>query len=224
MLAALGLGLEHVDRLVFTHLDTDHCHGGWVRALPRHARFCIHRKHRGRAQRAGITRRHTEVFDDLPFGLGHGATVRAMLQAHDDLGVAVFRIDFEDAEGAPAASLGYATDVGRATPQMVEHLRGVDVLAIESNYCADLQAASDRPAFLKDRIMGGSGHLSNEECRRAVSAIAPLRHVVLLHLSTECNRPELARRYHEDAGYSVLVASPVEPVEPVVVVRPSRVA
>jgi phosphoribosyl 1,2-cyclic phosphodiesterase len=223
-LAAMGLGLDHVDRLLLTHLDTDHCHAGWVRALPRHARFCVHRRHRGRAQRAGITRRFTDVLDDEPYALGHGAVVRSMLQAHDELGVAVFRLDFEDHAGDPLGSLGYATDVGRATPQMVEHLRGVDVLAIESNYCAELQAASDRPAFLKQRIMNGSGHLSNEECRRAVSAIAPTRQVVLLHLSRDCNRPELARRYHEDAGYSVLVASPVEPLEPVVVVRPARVA
>ncbi len=217
-LADLGLGLDHLDRLLFTHLDTDHCHPGWVRQLPRHARFCIHKRHRGRAQRAGVTRRLTDVFDDHPFDLGHGAVARSMLQAHDELGVAVFRIDFRTTTGATAASLGYATDLGRATPAMVEHLRGVDVLAIESNYCALLQAASDRPDFLKHRIMGGAGHLSNEECR-LVAAIAPTRDVVLLHLSKDCNRPELARRYHEGAGYSVRVASPSEPLDPVVIVR-----
>ncbi|XOV75295.1 MAG: hypothetical protein ACFHWZ_18080 [Phycisphaerales bacterium] len=50
---------------------------------------------------------------------------------------------------------------------------GVDVLAIESNYCRDMQVASDRPEFLKSRIMDGSGHLSNDECLDAVHAISP---------------------------------------------------
>jgi phosphoribosyl 1,2-cyclic phosphodiesterase len=90
---------------------------------------------------------------------------------------------------------------------MIDHLRGVDVLALESNYCPVLQVASDRPRFLKDRIMCGSGHLSNEQCARAVGLIAPRSHVVLLHLSQECNTPELALAGHRDRGYGVTVSS-----------------
>ncbi len=211
-LEGLGLDLERIDEILFTHLDNDHCHPGWRKALPPHARFRIFRGHRGRAKRAGLLRRRTYIFDGEPFELRGGVGVRAEILDHDDLGVAAFRFDFAGSHAA-SASLGYATDLGRPTRGLVETLAGVDVLAIESNYCPSLQACSERPAFLKDRIMGGAGHLSNEECRAAVAAIAPRREVVLLHLSRECNRPELAARYHEGAPYAVTVASHDRPTD-----------
>ena len=95
-----------------------------------------------------------------------------------------------------AGSLGFATDIGRASDALVDLLRGVDLLAIESNYDRDMQLGSARPKFLKDRIMGGRGHLSNEECVEAVRAIAfpdEPSQVVLLHLSRDCNHPDAVR-------------------------------
>ena len=56
-----------------------------------------------------------------------------------------------------------------------------------------------RPVFLKRRIMGGNGHLSNDQCLAAVKHIdarSRLTHVALLHLSRECNDPELVRRLY----------------------------
>ena len=69
-------------------------------------------------------------------------------------------------------------------------------LAIESNYCPVMQRESPRPGFLKARIMGGSGHLSNEQCAATVRRIAPRERVVLLHLSQECNEPAIAMGHH----------------------------
>jgi phosphoribosyl 1,2-cyclic phosphodiesterase len=95
-----------------------------------------------------------------------------------------------------AGSLGFATDVGRVSDALVDLLRGVDLLAIESNYDRDMQIDSARPKFLKDRIMGGRGHLSTEECLEAVREIAfpdePAQ-VVLIHLSRDCNHPNVVR-------------------------------
>src|SRR5262249_30759007 len=59
-----------------------------------------------------------------------------------------------------------------------------------------------RPWFLKRRIMGGSGHLSNAQALAAIRAILNRceatgsrlpAHVVLLHRSAECNCPDLLR-------------------------------
>lgn len=202
LLAELGLTLDHIDDVLFTHLDSDHCHAGWPKALPRHARFRIFAGHRGRARNAGLLKRKTLIFDTDPFDLPCGVRVTATRLDHDSLGVVVFRFD------APDASLGYATDVGRPTPAMIDALAGVDVLAIESNYCPKMQLASPRPEFLKKRIMGGAGHLSNEECRAAVASIEPRREVVLLHLSRDCNAPDHARQYHDGEPYTVTVSRP----------------
>jgi phosphoribosyl 1,2-cyclic phosphodiesterase len=136
-----------------------------------------------------------------------GVRARAALLSHDTLGVAAFRFEVR----ATGRSLGYATDVGTASRDLIEHLAGVDVLAIESNYCPRMQAASNRPEFLKRRIMGGSGHLSNQESAEAVARIGPGGEVVLLHLSRQCNTPELAAAAHRTHGRPVTISKPDEP-------------
>jgi phosphoribosyl 1,2-cyclic phosphodiesterase len=98
----------------------------------------------------------------------------------------------------PDGSLGFATDLGRVPQSLIDAFRDVDVLAIESNYDPPMQRRSARPAMLKRRIMGGAGHLSNEQSFDAVRAIvaastAPPRHIVLLHLSRQCNAPDIVR-------------------------------
>src|SRR5690606_32500803 len=86
-----------------------------------------------------------------------------------------------------------------------------------------LQAASSRPWFLKRRITGGSGHLSNHEALEAVRQIQPRSHVVLLHLSRECNCPDLVASLHQGAPYSFTVTSQTEPT-PWVPIRAGRSA
>lgn len=208
LLASLGLSLDHVDDVVFTHLDTDHCHVGWSKALPRHATIRVHRRHVSRGMRMSLLVHRTEVFED-PFHLRAGVRVVPHLVAHDELGAAAFRLEFPQESGV--RSFGFATDLGHVPPSLVELLRGVDVLAIESNYCPKLQEASGRPEFLKRRIMDGAGHLSNQQSAEAVRKIAPREHVVLLHLSRQCNTPELACEEHAGAAYRVTVAHHEKP-------------
>lgn len=206
LLARLGLDFSTVDDVLVTHLDGDHFHAGWSKGLPSHTRLHMHRRHIKRFERMGRGGVRPIEFEDV-FALRSGICVRPMLLEHDEWGVAAFRFE------TGGASLGYATDVGRVTRGLIEGLRGVDVLAIESNYCPLMQEASDRPAFLKDRITGGRGHLSNEECARATRAIGPLRAVVLLHLSRECNRAEAALAGHEGAAYRTIAAGADQPTD-----------
>lgn len=216
LLLERGIRPDEVDDIVFTHLDSDHCHTGWPGAIRPggwRARLRIHRQHMGRAERAGLLCTHTEPFDD---DLTIDATLRAEvgLESHDDLGVAAFRFIARDA-GGREAHLGYATDVGRVTNNLLDLLAGVDTLAIESNYCPRMQHASDRPEFLKRRIMGGSGHLSNQESAGAVREIAPAQHLILLHLSRQCNTPERATEAHttgaDAPGCAVAVSAQFQP-------------
>ncbi len=211
LLSQLGLSLDQVDDVLITHLDADHCCPTWARQLPAHARLHVHKRHVRRGMRSGVLEARTEVFEDS-FEIrapGGGVRVRSVLATHDDLGTAAFRLEFDDAD--PRDSLGWATDVGGITGALVELLQGVGVLGIESNYCPRMEAASGRPEVLKQRIMGGSGHLSNQQSADAVRAIGPRKHVVLLHLSRECNRPELAAAEHAGASYGLTIAHPSEP-------------
>ncbi|PCI07878.1 hypothetical protein COB72_09435 [bacterium] len=221
LLHARGIRSDEVDEIVFTHLDSDHCHSGWVNAIRPgsvtgawRATLRIHRMHMGRAERMGLLYSKTAPFDEA-FEAAPGVRIESVMLSHDDLGVAVFRCEI-NLPDRDSASFGYATDLGHVTNEMVDHLRGVDVLAIESNYCPVMQANSGRPAFLQKRIMGGAGHLSNEESAAAVGRIAPREHVVLLHLSQQCNEPAIAMGNHqrfidEDAGRRCVISLQNEP-------------
>lgn len=209
-LEARGLSLDMVDQALLTHLDTDHCHPGWVAAMRKpdwRAMLNIHRKHMGRAERAGLLCSSASPFDDA-IEIHKGATAHVCVMSHDSLGVACFRVEIEH-EGR-VASLGYATDCGRVTPSMIEHMRGVDTLALESNYDPDMQMRSGRPAMLKKRIMGGSGHLSNELSADAVRRIGVRDHLVLLHLSRQCNTPELCAMAHGHEGVTRTISTQFE--------------
>ncbi|MEM0983944.1 MAG: MBL fold metallo-hydrolase [Planctomycetota bacterium] len=207
LLSVRGIPLHWVDDVVLTHLDRDHFHPGWRRARDCRATLRLHRRHLPRAEREMSLLQRNEPFED-GFEVGPVRASTVML-AHDSLGVAAFRFEIE--RGRERTELGFATDLGRATPALVEHLSGVPVLAIESNYCPELQAASARPAFLKQRIMGGAGHLSNQEAADAIHAIEPADHVVFLHLSRECNSPDLLGELHGGADYGWTISTQFEP-------------
>lgn len=186
----LGVTLDDVDDILLTHLDHDHLAAGWAKAVQRHdIAVHVHRRHVRRAtDRVPVPRLHS--FEDEP-DLGHDVHVRGHVFAHDQLGSVGYRIEHA------GRTLGFATDLGRVPDSLIDHFTGVDALAIESNYDPNLQRESERPAFLKRRIMGGMGHLSNQQALDAIRAIdrrSDLGLVVLLHLSRDCNDPALVKR------------------------------
>ncbi len=92
--------------------------------------------------------------------------------------------------------LGYITDTGCIKRGMQSLMAGVDALYLESNYDPEMLECSGRPMQLIDRISGTWGHLSNDQAGDFVRSIAHpgLKHLILAHLSPECNTPEIATR------------------------------
>jgi phosphoribosyl 1,2-cyclic phosphodiesterase len=191
----LGIHPRELSAILLTHLDHDHFYTGWLRAIEKHkldVRLCIHHRHRNFAWRSGLSIRRVELFkEDLR--LDCGPAIKATLLAHDDLGSVGFVIELD------GMRLGYATDLGRVPDSLLDHFENLHALAIESNYDRQMQIDSCRPWFLKRRIMGGCGHLSNEQSLEAVQRIASrcgLSHIALLHLSRECNHPRVVRKLY----------------------------
>ncbi len=94
-----------------------------------------------------------------------------------------------------AAKLGVLTDLGHATAHLLAHLAHCDALVLECNHDTEMLAQSSYPFFLKRRVGGLYGHLSNSaaaDIARA-AAHAGLKHLVAAHLSQQNNRPELAQ-------------------------------
>lgn len=194
-----GVSINDIRAVCLTHLDGDHYHTGWERAIcDRKLRvFCSH------GQRRKLIRHENHrlqpfvrAVDDACFEPLAGVAVRTISLRHDDDGSTGYVIE------AAGRKLGYATDLGRVPPSLIEAFCGADILAIESNYDPQMQLASNRPAFLKHRIMDGWGHLSNDQAFDAVRQVfnhtqqrhgTLPSHVVLLHRSRECNCPKVVR-------------------------------
>jgi phosphoribosyl 1,2-cyclic phosphodiesterase len=102
---------------------------------------------------------------------------------------------------AEGIKVGIATDLGYLPVSVRDHLRGCDVLVMESNHDVEMLRVGPYPWSVKQRVMSRVGHLSNE-------ALADFfvndydnsaTFVVLAHLSEQNNHPEIARREAEKA-------------------------
>jgi phosphoribosyl 1,2-cyclic phosphodiesterase len=97
-------------------------------------------------------------------------------------------------------AIAYVADLGCWNAELAAALMDVDLLALEFNHDVLMERASGRTARLIARVIGDDGHLSNEQAAALLadvvrrSAPGRLRHVVQLHLSRECNTPDLAAR------------------------------
>jgi phosphoribosyl 1,2-cyclic phosphodiesterase len=103
---------------------------------------------------------------------------------------------------AGPSGLGFVTDLGYATKMIVERLRQVHSLVIETNHDAKLlQTDTHRPWPVKQRIQSRHGHLSNNAAATVIEELLPgkIDRVVLGHLSRDCNTPELALQAVRDA-------------------------
>src|SRR3954468_22091237 len=93
------------------------------------------------------------------------------------------------------SALGFITDLGYATKMVVERLRKVHTLVIETNHDEKmLQNDPHRPWPVKQRIQSRHGHLSNAAAAAVIEQLlaGKLERVVLGHLSRDCNTPERA--------------------------------
>ncbi|MDR0293508.1 MAG: MBL fold metallo-hydrolase [Oscillospiraceae bacterium] len=88
------------------------------------------------------------------------------------------------------------TDLGHVTRTVLDHACRADCLLIESNHDEAMLRAGRYPAFLKERILGPNGHLSNDASAGVALAAARngTRYITLCHLSKDNNRPDIAER------------------------------
>ena len=113
-----------------------------------------------------------------------------------------------------ASKIGVLTDLGRSTPHVLAHLQGCHAILLECNHDMDMLANSPYPWFLKNRIAGDHGHLSNLAAAEILRSICHdgLKHIVAAHLSEQNNLPAIAREVMSAARGcgldDIVVASP----------------
>jgi phosphoribosyl 1,2-cyclic phosphodiesterase len=137
---------------------------------------------------------------DAPLALAEGLSCRPFRVRHDGGLTCGFRFEGSSGLLGQPCALGYATDLGSWPAELVPILADVDALALEFNHDVILERASGRSPRLIARVLGDHGHLSNVQAaalvRQVLTASEPgrLRHLVQMHLSRDCNRPDLAVR------------------------------
>ena len=121
--------------------------------------------------------------------------------------------------------IGFATDLGYMPVSVRDHLRGCDVLVMESNHDVEMLRSGPYPWSVKQRVMSRVGHLSNDALAEFFGSDYDgfASYVVLAHLSEQNNHPEVARAAAEQALQGrqglwrnrVLLACQSEALEPI---------
>jgi phosphoribosyl 1,2-cyclic phosphodiesterase len=114
-----------------------------------------------------------------------------------------------------ARKIGIASDLGCVTPNVVDQLKGSDLMFVEANYDERMLLTGNYPEFLKRTIKGDHGHLSNDDAGKlsAKSTTPNTQRVILVHLSKENNTPEKAKDAVESHLRRSKLGTDVHPVE-----------
>lgn len=190
--ALQGIGVDHeeIGALLVTHEHSDHIKG-ISRFLKRHPIPVV--------ASAGTLSFLLEN-DCIPAGI---TLIEADGEPIDlfDIRIQSFRTSHDSNESTgfsvltgDGRKITIATDLGYISDGVYAQLQGSDILMLESNYDEGMLDAGSYPYYLKRRIRGKTGHLSNRECAMVLPEMIRqgTRHVVLSHLSKENNLPALA--------------------------------
>lgn len=113
--------------------------------------------------------------------------------------------------GGHGIRVGVFTDIGAPCEQLTYHFRQCHAAFLESNYDTEMLEKGRYPYYLKNRIRGGHGHLSNAQAVEFFTTHRPsfMSHLILSHLSQDNNCPKLVHQlFREQAGgVEVIVAS-----------------
>ncbi len=181
MMAETPIGFDDIHYALFTHDHGDHA--GGHKFIPLEKRYA--------------TKGTIELLEDHelhhyePITLGT-IEVLPLPTSHDALdGVGfVFKSGNE--------TLVYMTDTGYISEVNMQYMCNADYYIIESNHNVRMLLQTDRTFTLIQRILGDTGHLSNEDAAMYLTQLVgeKTKEIILAHLSEEANTPEVALAAH----------------------------
>ncbi len=203
-----GLPMSQIQAILITHDHADHVKTAGIVSrefnLPVYATRLVHEGMRHNyCMPKKVEERHVQTFEKgCTLQLGP-FTVTSFGIPHDSRDNNGYFIEYN------GRTFCLMTDIGHVTDEMADYIHRSDYLVIEANYDPTLLEQGPYPAFLKQRIKSGNGHLSNIQVaeKLALHLRPETRHVWLCHLSDENNHPSLAYKTVEkrlgEAGFPV---------------------
>jgi phosphoribosyl 1,2-cyclic phosphodiesterase len=185
-MSRLGLSLAKVRAILITHEHSDHIVGAEV----------LSRKHRIPVYITAATHLNSSLRldphllqpfsanEELQFG---SLIVKAFAKQHDAADPHSFTVT------GNGITVGIFTDIGTVCEQLIHHFGHCHAAFLEANYDETMLEEGRYPAFLKKRIRGSKGHLSNLQTLELFNSYrAPfLELLVLSHLSEHNNHPKI---------------------------------
>lgn len=213
-LAAVGEPFERIDAILISHEHSDHVSGLPVIAKTLDVPVYLTHLAAPAISWNGYQPK-TEVFQ------------AGMRLAIGDLEVDTFTIPHDAADPvgfcfrSQGLKIGLVTDLGYIPESIRFHLRGADLLVLESNHDLEMLKVGPYPWAVKQRVMSRNGHLSNDAVSDFIGSDldGSVRTLVLGHLSEHNNHPEIARLSASQAltarglGTRLVIASRHEPTE-----------
>ncbi|MCK5312224.1 MAG: MBL fold metallo-hydrolase [Desulfobacteraceae bacterium] len=210
-LAARKQSPENLAAILVTHEHSDHIRG--VGILSRRYNIPVYISNNTYKKAASNLGKLT---DFKLFNCGKSFNIENMAVSpftisHDAVDPAGFTLEHN------SKKIGIATDLGIATNLVKEYLKNCSYLHIESNHDPDMLINGPYPWYLKQRIKGKQGHLSNMDTKELLEELnnENLKHVTLAHLSEENNTPEkafnAAKAALNSSDVTIEVAMPHEP-------------
>lgn len=132
-------------------------------------------------------------------------TIKAFSKKHDACDPHSFIVQNDD-----DICIGIFTDIGAVCEQVIYHFKQCNAVFLEANYDDAMLAGGNYPWFLKRRISGGNGHLSNNAALElfCMHRSDKLSHLILSHLSKNNNAPELVEKiFMQHAGETKIVVA-----------------
>lgn len=180
-----GFHLSQVQALFLTHEHSDHM--GGIKRLSRFVPIYMSRLlYPYVYEKIDCTEKCFFFSSDEPF-LWNNICVNPISVPHDCVDPVAFTFD----NGRD--KIGLMTDVGHVTQKILMAFSACSTLLLESNYDWDMLEQSSRPFYLKKRVAGSLGHLSNQEMVYFLKKVdrSFLKQVSLLHVSQDCNCMDL---------------------------------
>ena len=188
----LGLKLADIDGIMITHEHADHIGGLGVISrkygIPIYATQKTIQAILNTCQLGELDRDLFHAVEPDRSFMVKEMKISPMRTSHDAAEPVAYRVCYGKKK------IGIATDLGTYNDYTIECLKGMNILFLEANHDINMLQVGPYPYYLKQRILGERGHLSNEASGRLLSSLLHdgLQEVVLGHLSKENNLPELA--------------------------------